>query len=254
MPVSVGGTSHFQTGRGLCQRVIEEIVIDSCLDAGCVSWALRTGVPPVARALNKMVASVKVFVHNEERFGTSFVLYSGLISFATGNLSHHKLVVHDAMAHPADTSVIQVVGWFRAHWLSYALLTEHTPLSTRDDVLFLVVDKASVNCFLQLQTTWLCDSAPTSAHSILGRPVRDATPEYENSRNESSLSSVTRSGSLVSSDSPEFTVDDASAGAVSIPSAFSMGKRALHDGVRAVPTHPTQSKASGSAVFPNLLP
>ena len=79
-------------------------------------------------------------------------------------------------------------------------------------MLFLVVDEASVDRFLQLQTTGLCDSAPTSAHSILGRSVRGATPEYENSRNESSLSSATRSDSLVSSDSPEFTVDGASAG------------------------------------------
>ena len=71
-------------------------------------------------------------------------------------------------------------------------------------MLFLVVDEASVDRFLQLQTTGLCDSAPTSAHSILGRPVRGATPKYEKSMNESSPSSDTRSCSLVSSDNPEF--------------------------------------------------
>ena len=164
------------------------------------------------------------------------------------------------MAHPADTCAIRVVGRFRARWLSYVLLPQHAPVSTRDDVLFLVVDEASVDRFLQLQTTGLCDSAPTSAHCILGRPVRGATPKYEKSMNESSPSSATRSCSLVSSYSPEFTVDGASAGAVSMPSASAMfspasrGKRALHDGVRAVPTPPTQSKASGSARFPDALP
>ena len=94
-----------------------------------------------------------------------------------GNLSHRNLVVHDAMAHPADTSAIRVVGQFRARWLSYALLPQHAPLSTRDGMLFVVVDEASVARFVQLQTTGLCDSALTSAHSILGRPVRGATPE-----------------------------------------------------------------------------
>jgi len=156
---------------------IEEIVIDSRLDAGRASvWALRAGVPLVARVLNRMVAPPKAFDGNKARFGTSFVLYSGLISLATGNLSHRKLVVHDAMAHPADTSAIRVGGRFRARWLSYALLPQHAPLSTRGDMLFSVVDEAIVVRFLQLQTTGLCDSAPTSAHSILGWPVRGATP------------------------------------------------------------------------------
>ena len=139
-------------------------------------------------------------------------------------------------------------------------LPQHAPLSTRDDMLFLVFDKASVVRFLQIQTIGLCNSAPTSAHSLLGRPVRGATPEYENSRNESSLSSATRSGSVVSSDSPEFTVDGASAGAVNTPSASVMfsptsrGKRALPDGVSAVPTPPTQSKSSRSGRFPDTRP
>jgi len=131
------------------------------------------------------------------------------------------------MAHPADTCAIRVVGRFRARWLSYVLLPQHAPLSTRDDVLFLVVDEASVDRFLQLQTTGLCDSAPTSAHCILGRPVRGATPKYEKSMNESSPSSATRSCSLVSSDSPEFTVDGASAGgyhAVSFCNVFTFFK------------------------------
>ena len=102
---------------------IEEIVIDSRLDPGRASaWALLAGVPSVARALNKMVAPANAFDGNEERFGTFFVLYSGLISLATGNLIHRKLVVHDAMAHPADTSAIRVVGRFCERWLSYALL------------------------------------------------------------------------------------------------------------------------------------
>jgi len=47
-----------------------------------------------------------------------------------GNLSHHNLVVHDAMAHPADTSAIRVVGRFRERWLSYALLPEHAPANS----------------------------------------------------------------------------------------------------------------------------
>ena len=176
-----------------------------------------------------------------------------------GNLSHHNLVVHDAMAHPADTSAIRVVGRFRARWLSYALLPQHALLSSRDDILFLVVDEAIAR-YLQIQTTGLCDSAPTLAHSFLGRPVRGATPGYENSRNETSLSSATRSGSLVSSDIPEFMVDGASAGAVSTPSTSVMsspasrGKRALHDGVMTVQTPRTQSKASGSARFPGVHP
>jgi len=98
---------------------IEEIVIDSRLDSGRASeWALLAGVPSVARALNKLVAPVKAFDGNEARFGTSYVLYSGLISLATGNLRHRKLVVHDAMAHPADTSAIRVVGRFCECWLS----------------------------------------------------------------------------------------------------------------------------------------
>jgi len=164
--------------RDFASAVIEENVIDSRHDAGCASaWALRAGVPLVARALHKMVAPPKACDGDETRFGTSFVLYSGLISLATGNLSHRKLAVHDVMTHPADTSAIRVVGRFRARWLSYALLSQHALFSTRDDVLFLVVDEASVNDFLPLQTTGLCDSALTSAHSILGRPVRGATPE-----------------------------------------------------------------------------
>jgi hypothetical protein len=240
---------------------IEEIIIDSRRDCGRHSaWALPAGVPLVARALNRMVAPAKAFDGNEARFGTSFVLYSGLISLATGNLCHRKLLVHDALTHPADTCAIRVVGRFRARWLSYALLPQYAPLSTRDDMLFLAVDEASIARFVELQTTGLCDSAPTSAHSILGRPLRGATPEYENSRNESSLSSATRSGSLASSDSPEFTADGASAGAVNTPSASIMfspasrGKRALPDGVSAVPTPPTQSKASGSGRFPDACP
>ena len=64
-------------------------------------------------------------------------------------------------------------------------------------MLFLVVDEASVAHFLQLQTTGLCDSAPTSAHSILGRPVRGATPEYGNSRNESIRSESIKSALLL---------------------------------------------------------
>jgi len=139
-------------------------------------------------------------------------------------------------------------------------LPQHAPLSTRDDMLFWVFDKASVVRFLQIQTIGLCNSAPTSAHSILGRPVRGATPEYENNRNESSLSSATRSGSLVSSDNPEFTVNGASAGAVNTPSPVvkfspaSRDKRTLHDGVSAVPTPPTQSNASVSGRFPDARP
>jgi len=180
----------------------EEIVIDSRRDCGRASaWALPAGVPLVARALNRMVAPEKAFDGNEARFGTSFVLYSGLISLTTGNLCHRKLLVHDALTHPADSCAIRVVGRFRARWLSYALLPQYEPLSTRDDMLFLAVDQASIARFVELQTTGLCDSALTSVHSILCRPVRGATPEYENSRNESSLSSATRSGSLVSSDS-----------------------------------------------------
>jgi len=127
-------------------------------------------------------------------------------------------------------------------------------------MLFLVFDKASVVRFLQIQNIGLCDSAPTSAHSILGRPVRGATPEYENNRNESSLSSATRSGSLVSSDNPEFTVNGASAGAVNTPSVpvifspASRDKRVLHDGVSVGATPPTQSKASVSGRFPDVRP
>jgi len=139
-----------------------------------------------------MVAPAWAFDGNETRFGTSFVLYSGLISRATGNLSHRNLVVHDAMAHPADASAIRVVGRFCDLWLSYALLPQHTPPSTRDDMLFLVVDEASVARFLQLLITGLCDSAPTSAHSILGRPVRGAL------ENEIAVFTITRSRRVVS--------------------------------------------------------
>jgi len=92
----------------------EEIVIDSRRDCGRASaWAQLAGVPLVARALNRMVAPAKAFDGNEARFGT-FVLYSGLISLATGNLCHRKLLVHDALTHSADTSAIRVVGRFRA--------------------------------------------------------------------------------------------------------------------------------------------
>ena len=217
----------------------------------------------VARALNRMGAPAQAFDGKEARFGTSFALYSGLFSLTSGNLYHRKLLVHDATTHSlnsADSRAVRVVGRFRARWLSHALLPQYEPLSTRYDMLFLVVDEVSVARFVQLQTTGLCDSAPTSAHSILGRPLRGATPEYENSRNESSLSSATRSGSLASTDSPEFTADGASAGAVNTPSASIMfspasrGKRALPDGVSAVPTPPTQSKASGSGRFPDACP
>jgi len=178
---------------GFPSAAIEEIVIDSRLDSGRVStWALLAGVQSVAGVLNKMVAPAKAFDGNETRFGTSFVLYSGLISRATGNLSHRNLVVHDAMAHPADASAIRVVGRFCERWLSYALLPQHTPPSTRDDMLFLVVDEASVARFLQLLITGLCDSAPTSAHSILGRPVRGAL------ENEIAVFTITRSRRVVS--------------------------------------------------------
>ena len=120
---------------------IEEIIIDSRRECGRNSaWALPAGVPMVARALNRMVAPAKAFDGNEARFGTSFVLYSGLICLATGNLCHRKLLVHDALTHHADMCAIRVVGRFRARWLSCALLPKHAPLSTRDDMLFLVVD------------------------------------------------------------------------------------------------------------------
>jgi len=93
----------------------EEIVIDSRRDCGRASaWAQLAGVPLVARALNRMVAPTEAFDGNEARFGTSFVPYSGLISLATGNLCHRKLLVHDALTHSADTSAIRVVGRFRA--------------------------------------------------------------------------------------------------------------------------------------------
>jgi len=178
-------------------------------------------------------------------------------------LCHRKLLVHDALTHSlnsADSSAVRVVGRFRARWLSHALLPQYEPLSTRDDMLFLVVDEASIARFVELQTTGLCDSALTSVHSILGRPLRGATPEHENSRNESSLSSATRSSSLVSSDSPECTTDGASAGAVNTPSTSTMfspasrGKRVGPDGGGAVPTPPTQSKGSGSGRFPGGRP
>jgi len=173
----------------LASASIEEIIIDSCQDSGHTSaWALLAGVQLVARALNRMVATAKAFDGNEARIWTSFVLYSRLISLTTGNLCHCKLLVHDALTHSADTSAIRVVRWFRERWLSYTLLPQHAPLSTRDDMLFLVVDEASVTRFLQLQITGLCDSALTLAHSILGWPVQDVTPEYENSRNKLSLS------------------------------------------------------------------
>ena len=77
----------FELVGDFASAAIEDIVIDSRLDAGRASaWALRAGVPPVARALDKMVAPAKAFDGNEARFGTSFVL--------SGNLNHRKLVVH----------------------------------------------------------------------------------------------------------------------------------------------------------------
>jgi len=97
----------FELVGGFPSAVVEEIVIDSRLDSGRVlAWALLGGVQLVARVLNKMVAPAEAFDDNEIRFGTSFVLYSGLISRATGNLTSRNLVVHDAMVHPADTSDI----------------------------------------------------------------------------------------------------------------------------------------------------
>jgi len=242
----------------------EEIVIASRRGSGRDSaWALLAGVPLVARALNRMVAPAQAFDGNEARFGTSFALYSGLFSLTSGNLYHRKLLVHDATTHSlnsADSRAVRVVGRFRARWLSHALLPQYEPLSTRDDMLFLVVDEASIARFVELQTTGLCDSALTSVHSILGRPLRGATPEHENSMNESSLSSATRSSSLVSSDSPECTTDGASAGAVNTPSTSTMfspasrGKRVGPDGGGAVPTPPTQSKGLGSGRFPGGRP
>jgi len=163
------------------------------------------------------------------------------------------------MAHPANTSAIRVVGRsVRAGSHTHCCLSMHRFPPEMICCSWWSMRPVSIVFFNYRPPG--CVTPHRCRHILLGLPVRGATPEYENSRNESSLSSATRSGSLVSSDSPEFTVDGASAGAVSMPSASAMfspasrGKRALHDGVRAVPTPPTQSKASDSARFPDALP
>ena len=78
-----------------------------------------------------MVAPTMAFGSNEARFGTSFVLYSGLLSPDTGVLGDRKLVVHDVLTDTADTIASRVVDRFRGRFLSSALLPEQAQFSAR---------------------------------------------------------------------------------------------------------------------------